>query len=318
MNITILGCGAYGTALSTMFKENNCNIKMWNKFEDGLTELKQQNKDIFYTSNMKESLKDSNLIVIAIPIIFLEETIKDLKKYYNNQSILIASKGIDTKNSMFAHEIIKKQIKTNNIGAISGGTFAIDMKSKKIMGLTLGTKSNLLKKQVKNSLENKYLKVQYTNDLIGTEICGSIKNVMAIAFGILDGANYPESSRFLFLTEAIYEINKLIISVGGNNKTIMSYAGIDDIAMTCTSSKSRNYSYGKLIGQNKSKEEIEKFQKNNTVEGIGTAKAIYNLAKRKNIKLNLCTIIYNIIYKSENYNNIIKYMERKESNYLEI
>lgn len=313
MNVTILGCGAYGTALSTMLKENNCNITMWDKFDETIDKLKKENTDIVYTTNLKESIKNSELIIIAIPIPFLNDVSKELKKHYNKQSILIASKGIDTNSNLFAHEIINKHINTNNLGIISGGTFAIDMKNKKIMGLTLGTKSNLLKKQVKKSLENKYLKIQYTCDIIGTEICGSIKNVMAIGHGILDGANYPESTRFLFLTEAIYEINKLIIALNGNPKTIMSYAGLDDIMMTCTSSKSRNYTFGFLIGSNTSKEKIENYISNNTIEGYNTAKAIYNLSQQKNIELNICKTIYNIIYKNENYNNLIEYITKKES-----
>lgn len=314
MNITILGCGAYGTALSTMFQERNCNIKMWNKFEETLTELRKKNKNITYTTNMKQSLINSNIIVIAIPIPFLEETIIELSKYYQKQSILIASKGININNNLFAHEIIEKHLNVENIGIISGGTFAIDMQNKNLMGLTLGTKSKILKEQIKKTLENKYLKIQYTNDLIGSEVCGAIKNVIAIANGILDGANYPESTRFLFLTEAIYEIKKLIISLGGNEETILSYAGIDDIMMTCTSTKSRNYSYGFLIGQKATQKQKEKFKNNNTIEGIGTTKAIYNLCKKKNIKLNICNIIYNIIYNNQNYQSLIKYLEKKESN----
>ena len=235
MNITILGCGAYGTALAHMFKENNCNIKMWNKFEDVFPNLKKELPNIEFTTNMKDSLENTELIVIAIPIAFLDDVAIELSKYYKNQDILIASKGININDGLFANQIIEKHIKINNIGAISGGTFAIDMKSKKVMGLTLGTTNQSLITKVKKALENKYLKIQYTSDLIGVEICGAIKNVMAIGFGILDGANYPESSRFLFLTEAIYEINKLIKELNGKNNTIMSYAGIDDIMMTCTS-----------------------------------------------------------------------------------
>lgn len=314
MNITILGCGAYGTALSTIIKENN-NITMWNKFDKEIIQLKKENPSINYTTNLEESIKESELIIIAIPINFLEKTAKELKKYYKNQSILIASKGIDIENNLFAHQIINKHIKTNNIGAISGGTFAIDMQNKKIMGLTLGTKSKTLKEQVKNNIENKYLKIQYTNDLIGTEICGAIKNVIAIACGILDGANYPESTKFLFLTEAIYEINKLIIALKGNKKTIMSYAGIDDIMMTCTSNKSRNHTFGYLIGQNSTKEKINEYKNNTTIEGLGTTKAIYNLAKNNNIELNICNIIYNILYNNYKYTTIIEYLENKESNF---
>lgn len=313
MNITILGCGAYGTALAHMFKENNCNIKMWNKFDNIFPALEKELPNIKFTTNMKESLLHSELIVIAIPVAFLDEVGKELSKNYNNQEILIASKGISINEGLFASQIITKYINTPNIGAISGGTFAIDMKSKKVMGLTLGTTSNNLTTKVKKTLQNKYLKIQYTNDLIGVQICGAIKNVMAIGFGILDGANYPESSRFLFLTEAIYEINKLIKELNGHDSTIMSYAGIDDIMMTCTSSKSRNYSLGKLIGEKQNQKIIEEYKKNTTVEGLGTALAIHNLSKKKNINLNICNIIYNILYNNEDSLNLIKYLEEKET-----
>lgn len=313
MNITILGCGAYGTALAHMFKENNCNIKMWNKFEDVFPNLKKELPNIEFTTDMKESLENTELIVIAIPIAFLNDVAIELSKFYKNQDILIASKGININDGLFANQIIEKHIKINNIGAISGGTFAIDMKSKKVMGLTLGTTSQSLIIKVKKALENKYLKIQYTSDLIGVEICGAIKNVMAIGFGILDGANYPESSRFLFLTEAIYEINKLIKELNGKNNTIMSYAGIDDIMMTCTSSKSRNYTLGKLLGENKDQDTIEEYKKNTTVEGLSTALAIHNLYEKINLKLNICNIIYNILYNNENSITLIKYLEEKES-----
>ena len=150
---------------------------------------------------------------------------------------------------------------------------------------------------------------QYTNDYIGVSICGSIKNVMAIGFGILDGASYPESSRFLFLTEAIYEIKHLINELNGNTDTIMSYAGIDDIMMTCTSSKSRNYTLGRLLGENKSKEEIEEYKNTTTIEGLGTSLSIYNLAKKKNINLPITNIIYNILYNNKDFNTLIKHLE---------
>lgn len=313
MKITILGCGMFGTALSCMFRENNCKIKMWDKFDNNFDNLRKKYPDTLFTTNLEESVKDTNLIVIAIPIPFLEESIKELKKYYKNEDILIASKGINIKDGLFAHQIIEKHITPNNIGAISGGTFAIDMQTQKIMGITLGTTSATLKTTIENTLKNKYLKVQYTNDLIGVEICGSIKNIMAIGFGILDGADYPESTRFLYLTKAIYEIDNFIQSLDGNKNTIMTYAGIDDIMMTCTSSKSRNYSLGKLIGQNKDINTIKEYLKNNTVEGYDTSLAIYKLCQNKKIDLPLCNTIYKILYKNSPKDTLIEYLEKAES-----
>lgn len=313
MNVSILGCGVFGTAIATTLLNNKINVNMWNKFQLEINNLKQQleYKNINFSTNIENTIKKTDLIIIALPVNFIEDTIKELKPFYNNQDILIASKGIDTTNNKFTYEIVKDILNIDNIGVISGGSFAIDMKEKKLLGLTLGTNTPSIKNKVKQSLENNYIKIQYINDYIGVSICGSIKNVMAIGFGILDGANYPESSRFLFLTEAIYEIKHLIEELNGDPNTIMSYAGIDDIMMTCTSSKSRNYTLGKLIGENKSIEEINNYKNNTTIEGLGTSKSIYNLAKEKNINLPLTNIIHNILYNNQNYTTLIKYLENK-------
>ena len=308
MNITILGAGIYGQAIATALLENSINVTIWNKFQNELDNIKDEYPTTNLTTNLETSIKNTDLIIIAIPINFIESTLESLKPYYNNQDILIASKGIAEKSNKFAFEIVKDILNINNIGIISGGSFAIDMKNKKILGLTLGTNTPSITTKVKKCLENNYIKIQYTNDIIGVSICGAIKNVMAIAFGILDGAKYPESSRFLFLTKAIYEIEYLIKELQGNISTIMSYAGLDDIMMTCTSAKSRNYSLGKLIGENKNIDEINNYKNNTTIEGLGTTKAIYYLAKEKNINLPITNIIYEILYNNEHYKSLIKHL----------
>lgn len=310
MNVTVLGCGVYGMAIASTLLENKINVTIWNKFQHEIDNIKDNYKDITFTTNLEQSILNTDLIIVAIPVNFIESTILELKPYYKEQDIIIASKGIDTKNNKFAYDIVKDILNINNIGVISGGSFAIDMQNKKPLGLTLGTTTTSIKEKVKKYLENDYIKIQYTNDIVGVSICGSIKNVMAIGFGILDGANYPESSRFLFLTEAIYEISYLIEQLKGDKSTIMSYAGIDDIMMTCTSSKSRNYTLGSLIGQNKSIEEIDNYKSNTTIEGLGTSKSIYNLTKEKNINLPLTNIIYNILYNNEDYNTLIKLLKK--------
>jgi len=318
MKISIIGTGAYGLALATMFNENKNNITMWSKFETESNKLKTTNEfkgnklptTLNYTINMEECIKDSDLIVIAIPVAFITETIEELKKYYNNQCILIASKGIEQKSNLFAIDIVKKNIKVKDIGVISGGTFATDMLKKEPMGLTLATKSNKLKNIVLNSLKNEYLKIQTTKDIIGIELCGSVKNIMAIASGMIDGLSYGDSTKFLFITKAIYEIQYLIETFGGNKKTILTYAGIDDISMTCSSSNSRNFTLGKLIGNNNPKEEIETYKKETTIEGLYTTKSIYDLLKKEHINCPLINIIYNILYKDENPTKLIDYLKK--------
>jgi len=313
MNISIIGTGAYGQALASMFLEKQNKITMWSKFEKEIEFIKQNqnsNNKINYTTNMQKAIENSDLIVIAIPVSYITETTIEIKKYYTNQNILVASKGIEQHTNKFAINIIKKQIKTKNIGVISGGTFAKDMIKKEPMGLTLATKSNKLKNIVMKTLKNKHLKIQTTKDITGVELCGSVKNIMAIASGIIDGLNYGDSTKFLFITKAIYEIQYLITEFNGNKKTILTYAGIDDIYMTCSSTNSRNYTLGKLIGQNISKEELEDYKSKTTIEGLYTTKSIYDLLNERQINCPLIKIIYNILYKNDSPTKIIDYLEK--------
>ena len=135
MNITILGAGIYGQAIATALLENSINVTIWNKFQNELDNIKDEYPTTNLTTNLETSIKNTDLIIIAIPINFIESTLESLKPYYNNQDILIASKGIAEKSNKFAFEIVKDILNINNIGIISGGSFAIDMKNKKILFL---------------------------------------------------------------------------------------------------------------------------------------------------------------------------------------
>ena len=316
MKITILGCGAFGTAIASLFEKKDVQTVIWSKFEKEIEKEQKNYPTIKITTSLQEACHLSDLIIIAIPINFIKDTILELKPYYQNQDILIASKGIDTKTHQFASEIILSILENAPIGIISGGSFAIDMKNKNVLGLTLATKHNTIKEKVKKYMESDIVKIQYIKDTIGLPICGAIKNVMAIGFGMLDGAKLPDSSKVLFLTNAIYEIKYLISTLQGEEDTIMTYAGIDDIMMTCTSSTSRNYTLGNLIGSNKSKEEIEKYKQETTIEGLGTAKAMYELAKNKHINLPLTNTIYQILYEEKNYLELINTLKNSTNNNL--
>lgn len=315
MKITILGCGAFGTAIASTFIGKEVNLWIWSKFEKELIEAKKDYKTINISTSLEESCHASDLIIVAVPINFIKSTILELKPFYNNEDILIASKGIEVNSNQFANEIITSILGKIKLGIISGGSFAIDMKNKNILGLTLATENESIKEKVQKYMESDVIKIQYTKDLIGVPICSAIKNVMAIGFGILDGASLPDSSKFLYLTNAIYEIKHLIEVLGGDKNTIMSYAGIDDIMMTCTSSTSRNYTLGKLIGQNESEDTIEKYKKETTIEGLGTCKAIHNLAIEKEINLPLTNTIYKILYEKASNQELLNTLKENFTNF---
>ena len=165
-------------------------------------------------------------------------------------------------------------------------------------------------KVIKNVMENDMLKLRPSNDIIGVELSGSIKNVIAIAAGILDGMGYQESTRSFLITESLHDIKNLIYGLGGKKKTILSFAGVGDLLLTATSTKSRNYSYGKLIGQGKMKE-AEEFLNEKTVEGFYTLKSIHTLIRRKKIKMPIINLIYGIIINNKKPNTLVDFLIKK-------
>ena len=300
MNVTILGTGAYGLALSKMFLRNNCNVTMWTALDNEYNMLKKYrcnrlvlpsykiDNKIKITTNMEEALKNTKLIVIAVPVKFIRSTLTEVKKYYKDNHICIASKGIEQNSYLFPYEMIKKELKTNKIGVISGGTFAIDMVNDAPVGLLIASKNSSTTKVIRKTLESEMLRVDISSDVLGTEFWGSVKNIMAIGCGIIDGMNYPESTKCLLFTKCFKEITNLVYDFGGNKSTAITYAGIGDFYLTCNSAKSRNYSFGKMISGNFTKDYIDDYLEGNTVEGYYTLKSFYGFF--------ICNVISLIYY----------------------
>lgn len=322
MNIAILGAGAYALALSEMFVRNgNNSITMWTKIQEEYDTLVRErcnkrvlvdykvNSKVKFTLNIEKAIRGADLIVIAVPVKFARNTIAEFEKFYNKkQHICIACKGIEQDSLSFVSTIVSKTIKTKKIGVISGGTFAIDMTKGVPVALTLASKNVGTSKIIKKTMENDILKVEITKDVFGVEMYGAIKNVIAIASGMIDGLNYPDSTKCMFITKALNDVMNLIYSFGGNKKTILTYAGIGDLLLTCNSSKSRNYTLGKMYGMNLDMKAIHEYINNNTVEGLYTLKAIYNLVLKSGKKVAIIDIIYGIIYRNEDINRLNKYL----------
>ena len=196
--------------------------------------------------------------------------------------------------------------------ALEAGISAEDIINNVPIGFSLASRSNYTKNIITKAMANDYVKIRHTRDIIGTEICGSIKNVIAIASGMLDGMGYPISTSTMFITESLHDIKALIKALGGNKKTILSFAGFGDILLTCTSTKSRNYTLGKLIGEGKSKEEINNYIKNTTIEGLYTLYSIKKLLRNKKIKMPIINLIYDIIVNEKEPSNLTKFLIEKE------
>lgn len=322
MKVAILGCGAYGLALASILVKNKADVTMWSYKEEEKDKLIKTRKSdklknykipecINFSNNMNEVVRGKDLIVIAVPTFSFESTVIKLKECIDKrQPVLIATKGIQQDTCLFLHDVFKKHCK-NKIAVISGPSFAVDIIREVPIGLSLATKHNSVELLVRECFENKLTKFRRTNDIIGVEVCGSIKNVMAIASGMLEGMNATPSTKALFLTESMNDIKELLFALGGKKKTILSFAGFGDILMTSTSSSSRNFSFGCLIGEGKSKQVIDNYLKETTVEGMYTLQSIHKLVKKKNVKMPIINLIYDIINGKKDKEEILSFLIEK-------
>ena len=322
MKITVLGAGAYGCALAKILNENNNKVTLWTPFEEEekniietrttpkLPNIKLSN-NINITTNLDKALDKTKLIIIAIPTAFLSNTIKKVKKYYQDTPICIATKGIEQNTNLFVYDVVKNILNTEKIAVISGPSFAIDIANDCPVGLTLACQNKETIELTTNVLTNNHFKLRKSYDIIGTELCGSIKNIIAIASGILKGLNMPESTSAMLITESLHDIKALIKGLGGDGSTVLSYAGFGDLLLTATSPKSRNYSFGYLIGKGASKEEINNYIKNTTIEGLYTLKSICELVSNKDVDMPIINLMEQIIYQNKNPKELINFLIQK-------
>ena len=300
-------------AMASVLHYNKHSIKMWTNSDEEANYLNANRKspkvnydipsDIIISTNMEDVVSDSDVIIFATPSEFVGSVSSELSKFYNNQYIAITSKGIDNKSLLCLSDVIKMNINTDLIAVISGCTFASDMVKNSILGLNVASKNLDTLNIISSILENDYLSVYKTSDVIGTEICGSVKNIMAIGCGIINGMGFSESSSAMFISLAFKEIMDLLKFMGGNVNTMFSFAGIGDLVLTCNSKESRNFTLGNMLGKGI---DTKDYIKNTTIEGVYTLRAISDIVRNNNINMPIITMIDDVINGRKKNTDFIK------------
>ena len=325
MNITIIGSGVYGMSTAIALSQNKKNkIKMWTESEESVKRIvsskdhyeplggKSLPKGITWTSSYEDALKDAELVLLMCAAKYVGSVCESIKPYITkDMHFLIGSKGIEQGSCRFVHEVFLDIIDTKKIGVISGPSFAVDIANLEPIGLSIATKSRATLAVAQKAYKNTNIKLRKSTDMLGIELCGSIKNVIAVAAGMLEGMGYAESTRSFLITESMHDIKELMHGLKGKRKTILSFAGVGDLILTATSVKSRNYSYGLLLGK-KDYEGAKKYLETTTVEGYYTLKSIYSLLRKKKIKMPVIDLIYKVVMKDDDPNKLVQFLMEKK------
>lgn len=309
--ISIIGAGSWGTALAILAAKNGCQTLLWGHSSAHMTALSQERENKRYlpnlplpdsltiTHSLKEAASFSPIILISVPSHAFKNTLTKLKPFINEATkIAWATKGFNADDSSLLHQIVEQTLsKEVQTAVLSGPTFAQEVASGLPTAITIASASPEFSNDLAMILHNNCFRAYTSQDMIGVQVGGAVKNVLAIAAGIADGLGFGANTRAALITRGLQEIIRLGTKLGGKPDTFMGLAGLGDLILTCTDNQSRNRRLGLALGQGISREEsINSIGQE--VEGISAAKEAYLLSIKHNIEMPITEQTYKVLYEN--------------------
>lgn len=298
MKFLVIGCGAWGSTVAVLLSENKNNqIFVYDNNQQKLLDLQKLNiENIFSVNSLNEVKTDA--VILAVPFKILSSTVKSIQKFYKSQVIINLSKGIEQKTFKTASMIIEDTLNNPKVVNLSGPTHAEEV-AKKIPTAIISASNNIrLAAKIQKIFNRKYFRVYTSDDIVGTELGGALKNVIGIAAGISDGLGFGTNTKSALLTRGINEMLKLKRVFNCNIHTFSGLSGFGDLMTTCFSFYSRNRNFGEFIGKGfKTNDALEKIKQ--VVEGYYTVKTMHQISLKYNIDLPISNEVYKIVYKNK-------------------
>ena len=298
--IGIMGSGAFGTGLAATLAKANNNVVLWGRNSNHIKDINSKNmnarylpniklpNNIFATSNFND-LKSVDALLMVTPAQHLRETLKSFDYKNLNCPLIVCSKGIEKSSGKLQSEIIKEVLGNKQCAALSGPGFAIELAKGMPTALTLAADDTELGASLQSMLSTETLRLYLSNDLLGVQLGGALKNVFAIASGIVVGSNLGESARAAVITRGFAELSRLTHAMGGKLDTLNGLSGFGDLTLSCTSQVSRNFSYGKQLSRSGNLKPGE------TVEGIDTALITLKLAEKYKVEMPIASQVASVL-----------------------
>ena len=320
-SIAVLGAGSWGTALAIHLARSGNTVTLWGNDPEHIERLKLNRKnqqflpDIVFPESLmlnekiEEVLAASDLLLIVIPSYAFRPFLARHNALITEQhSIVWASKGLEENTAKLLHQVIAEELpQCKNQAVISGPTFAKEVANDLPTAITVASSSEQFAQEVSQCLHRGNFRAYTSNDVIGVELGGALKNVLAIAAGIADGLGYGANTRAALITRGLNEIMSLGEVMGGHRETFMGLAGMGDLVLTCTDNQSRNRQMGLLLAQGKGLSEI-RVEIGQEVEGVRTAREAKRLIDQHDIELPILEQVYRVLYENVSPKDAVKYL----------
>jgi len=323
-SITVLGDGGWGTTLSMLLARKGHRVCLWGAFKKNIQLLRKTKENrkflkgislpsgIIFTSDLKLALNHSRIVILAIPSQYLRSVLRKIKIVsLNKYKFLSVTKGIEQKSLKRMSEVVLGQLGRVNLAVLSGPNIAQEIARGKPAASVVASKNKRTAEYFQDLLMSENFRV-YTNcDVVGIELGGSLKNIIALACGVSDGLKLGTNAKAALLTRGLLEISRLGMAMGAKKETFSGVSGLGDLVTTCTSPYSRNRFVGERIAQGKKVRNIvEKMQM--IAEGVLTTKAAYQLSKKFKVEMPITKEIYNVLYKNKSPKKAVSDLMNRE------
>ncbi len=315
--IAVIGAGSWGTTLSILLAEKGYDVSLWVYEEELAKEIEQKRRNTLYlpdaplpdnvkaTHSMSEALHRARYIICAVPTQFVRAVFQNVSKLVDRDAVIISvSKGIENSTFLTVSQILQQML-PNPVAVLSGPSFAKEVVKRLPTAVTLATKDTALGLLLQEVFNTEYFRVYTHHDVLGVELGGALKNVIAIASGISDGLGLGSNARAALITRGLAEIIRLGVRLGAEEKTFSGLSGIGDLVLTCTGALSRNYTVGYKLGQGRTLKEILSEMKE-VAEGVETSRAAYELSKKHNVDMPIVEQVYQVLHEGKSPTQAVK------------
>ena len=324
-NISVLGAGTWGIALATALATNGHDVTVWSAIAEEIHLLSQIRThknlpgmrvppQVSFTLDIDNACEGSELIVFAVPSVFVAETARKAAEYIHDGTVIAdVAKGLEERTHMTLTEVIDREVGAGRtrLVALSGPTHAEEVALRLPTTIVAASRDEEAAKFVQNVFSNDFIRVYTNDDIKGIELSGALKNIIALAAGISNGLGYGDNAKAAIVTRGIAEITRLGVRMGCKFETFSGLAGIGDLVVTCTSQHSRNNRAGYLIGKGYSAKEAVA-QVGMVVEGLNALPAAIDLSRSVGVELPICEAVYSVVTGKISVSEILPHlMERK-------